>query len=154
MNEDMTLDGARGLVARTTTAEVARGAFIQAGAVEYYEAAAPDERKRLNEAMWMLLDRGEAWERDLAAQFFAGIVVPDEIRRRVVDAYLARGWDSEDPSALLLSGLGRALTGEEVQALRGAYLADPALQHRLAPALLTRDADGAVWRAFATRLES
>src|SRR3954464_8535570 len=106
----MTREEARRLVAATTPPEAARGAAMHAGAVEAYRAASPAEQTRLAEAMWTLLDGGEDWERTLASGFFAGIIVPDELRKRIVDAYVERGWTSEDPAGSAVASFSRTLT--------------------------------------------
>jgi hypothetical protein len=149
----MTLDEARTLVAKTTTAKAARGGFLQEGVVDYYESAAPAERARVHAAMETLLEQGNALEQELAARFWGSVGAPDDARPRLVRAYVAHGWDSQHPLADVLVYLGSDFSAEELRALRGAYFADPERQHRLAKPLLRRDDDGAVWREFAARVE-
>jgi len=148
----MTIADARRLVAGTETAQSARSPAMQAGAVEAFAAAPPERKQELAEAMWTLLDEGESDERELASYFFTSVTAPDDVRRKIVAAYVARGWDVRDPSARTLAHFVSKLSPDEVKALRGVYLADPARQPHLPEVLLRSDDDGAVWRALAAEL--
>lgn len=149
----MTLEEARRLITGTVTAESARSPAMQAGAADAYSAGDPVRKHQLAEAMWTLLDQGDDGERELASYFFTSVTAPEDVQRRIVDAYVTRGWDAHDPSARTLEHFVGRLSPAEVQALRGCYLADP-LRHPHLPAVLLRtDDEGMVWGVLAAQLE-